>query len=380
MVIYAIGSVAAWGALTASEQAYYTGGRFDDLASARAVMGWTMLDDVIMELISDITTTIPQIMYTDCDIYSYVVQSRVNPDGNPNEGYFIYVAHNADGIRHTPNINTNHVGTFKDFKIKRTINTLVPNYLIGSGTNTAGTGNIDILLKNLLIDNNNLGEFGLRANITNTTGDFSFVVKNCKLWGHQVSGINYATYNTSDPTKHPIIENCTINNDLAVSIGISNELALPAAERYPLTVKNTVSHSASLGGADWDVEDSTAPGAGYVNVTYCADSDNSLAYGTNNTNNIVPANEFWSLDDTNDNFLFLKEGAVTADWTREPAGNVNVGDVIKFDPEVILTPGALQLSSGGTIPTEGALDITGKAIPSKKDEYPIGCHVQEYST
>ena len=129
------------------------------------------------------------------------------------------------------------------------------------------------------------------------------------------------------------------------------------------------------------------PGAGPTRIKAfnCADTDGSLSTAvwidrTDCISNIVAADEFASLVDTDNDYLFLKLGAVTADWTREPAGNVNVGDVIKFDPEVTITPGATVLHNSGIAPTLQSVDITGQAIPNSQGEYPIGAHIQEYST
>ena len=54
--------------------------------------------------------------------------------------------------------------------------------------------------------------------------------------------------------------------------------------------------------------------------------------------------------------------------------------VIKFDPEVTLTPGAASLGDSGIAPTISSEDIAGQLIPSFREEYPIGAHVQEYET
>ena len=170
------------------------------------------------------------------------------------------------------------------------------------------------------------------------------------------------------------IENCTVYDCYN---GFNHDVAIPATVDY--NVRNLV--VAGSENADYSSISATLANINFIN---CADSDNTLntAGGdlTDCVHNIVPADEFDSLDPANARFLFLKIGAVTADWTREPAGNVNVGDVIKFDPEVTITPGATVLNDSGIAPTLEAVDITGQLIPNSQGEYPIGCHVQEYST
>lgn len=122
-------------------------------------------------------------------------------------------------------------------------------------------------------------------------------------------------------------------------------------------------------------------------TTNCSDDDNTIvtnmAPSTTITDclaNLIIADELESIVDTSVDFLKLKLGTVAADFTREPAGNVEVNQKIKFTPSVTVTPGAANLNDGG-IPVVGmTTDIRGKTIPSINGEYPIGAHVQEYIT
>jgi len=138
-------------------------------------------------------------------------------------------------------------------------------------------------------------------------------------------------------------------------------------------------------GVCWDKSVAVAPDR--YRITNCSDDDNTIVTNmtpsatiTDCLANLVIADEIETLVDTSDDFLKLKIGAITADFTREPAGNVNVGDVIKFTPEVALTPGSANLGDSGIAVAGMVVDIRGKAIPSINGEYPIGAHVQEYST
>jgi len=145
-----------------------------------------------------------------------------------------------------------------------------------------------------------------------------------------------------------------------------------------MIVRNIVAmDGAGGGGGNFDIEGNVM--GINCNLFNCADSDGT-ALGTDIVHNIVKANEFESLLDTNADFMNLKKGSVAADFSREPAGNVSVNQSIKFTPTVVLTPGAATLADTGMAPTIQSVDIKGLPIPDKNGDYPIGAHVTEYET
>jgi len=388
MVIYAIGSVAAWGALSAAEQAYYTGGRVDDINAVVADHGDPMSDDVTMETLDEEIIFVGiQTFFRDCGAFRWIFQAKTYHYGDPTQGNWISINHNTTGIFAWCAFNQNMTGTIRNIKIRGvyTLATVAGSALINLGGGTLNS-NTELLVENCLCDGGNVAanrhKVGIGLNGTSSGGTYNVVVKNTKVYRHLSYGFDIVGFGSDK--KGPILENVSIDNNgegVVNPFGIRNN-QFPA-NVPPVTLRNVVSFNAGLGiGTDYVIVPATEPilDPGVNVIENIADSDASAPAGTGVLNNIVPANEFQSTDPTNANYLRLKLGSVTADWTREPAGNVNVGDKIKFDPEVTLTPGAASLGDGGTVPTLITEDIAGEAIPSKNGEYPIGCHVQEYST
>jgi len=104
---------------------------------------------------------------------------------------------------------------------------------------------------------------------------------------------------------------------------------------------------------------------GFSDLQNCACTDTSLTdeFGieaTNSQEEIVLADEFQSLDDTNQEFLNLKIGTST-----------RLG---------IYTSGAPQLGGTGINPVDaGNADIAGMPRPDAAGLYSIGCHEQQYT-
>ena len=115
----------------------------------------------------------------------------------------------------------------------------------------------------------------------------------------------------------------------------------------------------------------------------CAGSDGTLTTSVvlvkdNPVDNIVEADEFASMVDTDADFWFLKQGNLAVAFTREPPGTLFVNEECKFTPEVVLTPGSLRLGQSGAASTLETLDINGKPRPGPDGYYSIGAHEQQY--
>jgi hypothetical protein len=140
-----------------------------------------------------------------------------------------------------------------------------------------------------------------------------------------------------------------------------------------VTVKNTVSSKAALGGSNF--------GIGGVNniVTNCADSDNSIlscgAIKTNNVPKIIDANEFRSLVSTSPEFLKLINGKMMVSPKIQPAQGKSPLKV-KFDSNVNYSYSPGQLAIGGISPAFSTVDLAGNTY-GKWGDYPIGCYNAE---
>ena len=115
----------------------------------------------------------------------------------------------------------------------------------------------------------------------------------------------------------------------------------------------------------------------------CAAQDGTitseLGGGTDCIENIVPADEFQSLDDTNSKFLFLIEGTKAAFADYNPSHGPKPLDV-QFGASVEYSPAESVLAQGGTEPTyAGDEDIAGTPRPNEDGTYAIGCHEQIYN-
>ena len=149
---------------------------------------------------------------------------------------------------------------------------------------------------------------------------------NLKVWGCDVGLSAYLSAATTGASLFRNIE--CYNNDYAVLL----------TDSISCTFKNVSGHSSLFD--DW-----LRTGAGQGTLQNCADSDDSInTQGFNDTNtvpNIVPANEYSSLDETNSNFL-------------------------KIVP-------VSQLYKAG-ISVESGFDIQGWPRPKATGEYAIGSH------
>ncbi len=134
--------------------------------------------------------------------------------------------------------------------------------------------------------------------------------------------------------------------------------------------KNVVSCGSTY--RDWD---GLGGGVASIYAENCADSDGTLipVVGSNNLFNIVPVDEFKSLDDTNADFLKLNDGefnvgGISVSERGEAPLKVQFADQTEYSwPDGVL-------ADGGTAPTLTDEDIEGLSIPNAEGFYSIGCH------
>ncbi len=135
-------------------------------------------------------------------------------------------------------------------------------------------------------------------------------------------------------------------------------------------LKNIASFNAgNVGAKDWDQTDSG--GSSEVELISCADSDDTISseMGASTVSgskaNVTPANEFLSVDYTNDldNFAKLIRGSQT---TVPP-------------PHRKTTPGSSELGESG-VSGLVSTDIKGETVPGSTGAYSIGAHQQLYDS
>ena len=329
-----------------------------------------------------------------CLINNNFPATRVDCNGND---FMFYV---PEAARHNGNPNgglvTNLLGAQGRFNMRFDNGTLADNVTLDGlnikqtdGSNidivnlgTWGNNDIIINVKNLIIAGlNNAISTGLEFSSNLNTIN----VSNLKIFtcNRPFNGV-FGTLNAIDMTDKHIVEHVVVDDFSNFGFAYTNLPGVPLGAEW--TFRNCI----AIGGTGNPLIQPTGwlnPGGAIqrIKAFNCADTDGSLSTAalidrTDCIYNVVAANEFDSLVETDNRFLFLKLGAVTADWTREPAGDVETFQKIRFDPEVTLTPGAATLNDAGIAPTLSSTDIAGKTIPSINGEYPIGAHVQEYST
>jgi hypothetical protein len=101
--------------------------------------------------------------------------------------------------------------------------------------------------------------------------------------------------------------------------------------------------------------------------------------GDSGLTGITPATEFASLTDTDDDYLFLNDGALVGAFTRNPAGDVLKNQKILFTPSLTYVPGSAVLGRYGVAPTYATEDIAEVPRPGSSGWYSIGCHEEIYT-
>ena len=198
-------------------------------------------------------------------------------------------------------------------------------------------------------------------------------VTNCKLWGAKRSiYVNDLAYGTT------VIEDCTMRStdaafDAAYAVcyirgsGITNIINSVATQPNFALLNGFCYRKSTIDSADvkmnlYNSASEDARITGYADIAVDCEE------------NITPADEFQSLDDTNATFLFLTEAVLGADFVGVPlAGNRPLS--VAFTDLSAYDYGDGVLGYSGTVPTHaGATDIAGNDRPNFESKYAIGCH------
>jgi hypothetical protein len=104
---------------------------------------------------------------------------------------------------------------------------------------------------------------------------------------------------------------------------------------------------------------------------HSADEDNTLTIGSNNKNNIVPANEFKSITYGDSTYLRLKGVATSVNASASPSSGTG-SLTTDLTGAVTGAPVSGVLYNAGTIPTLSTTDFDGVDY-GISGNYPIGC-------
>jgi hypothetical protein len=227
------------------------------------------------------------------------------------------------------------------------------------------THSISVEYKNLILIG--FGSIGINIGIFPILGANQIKMYNC-LIANFTTGIEVSHYNTT-LKNIGYIENCSIYNcqiGINLHVGASN-----TTSTWHIEFKNIV----AAGNSIKDFANTGTGSNAYNTVTNCADSDNSIASCgailSNNIANIIPADEFKSLNYANIDFLKLKE---TADFIGNPL-SVYVSDVVSINSTL---SGTGQLYQAGTtnISAWNTEDLAGNQRPDSSGKVSIGAYEQ----
>jgi hypothetical protein len=195
----------------------------------------------------------------------------------------------------------------------------------------------------------------------------------CRIWNLKVwdtvrpagapafsaAGVYLERFGSTDVI--PVVENCTFYNSF---LQMDDE---------PLVGRNIVAFN---NGTVAPTTDFVTNRADLNVIENCADTDGRIDDefpGQNtNTQTVVYADEFQSLDDTNSRFLYLVDGELNVDGTGVPVRGRAPHEVQFTDLTDYSFPGIL--GTAGIEPEEHTTDIEDLAIPSPEGYYSIGCH------
>ncbi len=196
---------------------------------------------------------------------------------------------------------------------------------------------------------------------------------NNKIWNmNKGLTIEINTGSAGEKTQDKVFENITIYNCYNGVEFINNSFT------YHIRMRNIV--SSGCVNQDWLYSTGIRTHWALYN---CSDSDGTLAslgipINENQLLNIVPADNFESLLDTNDKFLFLNPGTKQLIVTASPKkGTAPL--TVQFTSEVKYVSGGGVLHDGGMAPTLVSQDIAGVDIPDDVGDYPIGAHAEFYT-
>lgn len=240
-----------------------------------------------------------------------------------------------------------------------------------------------IIARNILIDgqgNNNTGGFHFSKYDTN------FTISNTKIWDCTGPGIGAggagSPGNVPIPVFYKRVENTVVYNCGTTILGADyNKFGIYMGDSWNkyASFKNVVSvRDAGVTGEDWFMESFDGSAPEYQLTKNCASTDLTLADINNNIRNIIPAEEFQSLDDTNSDFLKLIRGEAEMVITATPRrGRAPLP--VKFTANVEYRPEGNILGQSGTAPEfAGNTDIAGEARPGDSGKFAMGAHEQQY--
>jgi hypothetical protein len=381
---HAVGTLAAFNALSPAEQALYTN-RYDTFtlfAADIAVGGLT--GDMNAVQISDITEN-AMVNFTagtaGLNNFIMTIKSNNPHNGNPLSGHKWNINHNGPSCLLDPG---NGSFVLEDLYLKRLVaaggnawDIEVSAYPIGFTHN--------VRLNRLLIDGNDLSIGYLSYNtLVGGLSDGVYIVSNCKMWGVKPFGTTSGI--EDDGGCGSQIENCTIvgsgsafNAGYGLSI-VRRLLGLGWDYLSQPVIRNTVVYGfnqdfKSWSGVNKPLEDAIAQN--------CASGDTSLStetWGTgtgNNHDSITPSQEFASQTDTDPNFLFLKDGTISPDFSADKlSGRASLK--VQFTPSLAMQDGTVILGQHGTTPQYASQDISGFDRPGDDNLFSIGCHEEQF--
>lgn len=363
------------------------GGHYTDWADA-----WTALcgldpltDDYEFEQISSFTINNWPNMglaanYVNLNGYSVKFYCKFENahQGNPTKGYITSLS-GANGIIDMRFSNTNvarYNVYIENLYIRQITNN--DNLLFRVQSSAAGGGNaLNVNVKNIMIEGfSNLVSIGIYCIHQDDWYRFS----NIKIWnvkqGFDGTPGSFGGLVPSDRATNSIFENMSVyNTSMGLNWGgIHTGSTVASALVRGKTFINCVSCANTSNYSWWHTNN-----AKYL-LYNCADDDNRIVTGGglayNCQANIVEANEFESLLDTNPEFLNLSKGYLNVTANFVPTkGQAPLR--IQFNPDVEYKyRTGLLLPVNGIAPILSIEDISGMQY-GKYGDYPIGCHNAE---
>jgi len=289
--------------------------------------------------------------------------------GDPTRGFTTTLPVGSNALNAAFNTATGGAGVI-EFNGLRILNGGTVDHLVALN-NCNYNRNQTAILRNSLLDGQNvIASLGVTTgNDISRTRISNVKIYNCALSGYGSVG---GTTGIPDPLQFEnIVENMVVYN-CGVGIRADRPWDWYTSFRNVVSCGNTT---------DWMLLSGATAGAPNFQWTYnCADSDGTLVNGDNILNNIVPADEFVSLDSTlsGKNFLWLPRGEAEMVITANPRRGkaplpVNFTADVEYRPE-----GSLLAQTGSEPVYAGTEDMAGETRPGESGEYAIGCHEQQY--
>lgn len=330
-----------------------------------------LTDDAIYYQISDTTETADTLdgIYLNQYTLSAVTSGSNRHNGDPTAGVKINLA--ADTTLNmrvsysATSVNGGNIYIDGLYFARSTVNTTADGLLkIGSKSAVSGT----FTIKNCIFSGGPNKDKGISLT---RTGDI-YDIESCKVWGCKLAttsngiDLTLGTVDVADINygRH-VCDNCTVYN-------CYDGIVVADAVKNKWTVKNCVSFGNSH--YDWNVNASPSN----TIISACVAEDNTLAVSAysaaNYTIPLVSAN-FQSLTDTDNNFLFLNVGTVSANFSATPTSGYDSVSATFTDLSTFYYPSGNTLASAGVAPSNATKDIAGYDLLDANGKYPIGCHI-----